>query len=87
MNSVQSRKVISLPSPPRFLTISEDGAIIYWSNKLKLIEKLLLDELQFRTNKSLKVTDVRFLGFGRQFALEGAVGVYDVAGVEIRPYV
>lgn len=52
---------LSIPSPPRFMTISEDGCVTYWSNKLKQIEMLKLDELSFKQTRSLRVTDVAYM--------------------------
>jgi WD40 repeat protein len=54
-------KVMSVPSPPRFLSVSEDGHIIYWSNKLKMEQSLKLDEDEFAHAKSLRVTDACYL--------------------------
>ena len=43
------------------MTVSEDGAVTYWTNKLKQIEMLKLDELAFKQTRSLRVTDVVYM--------------------------
>ena len=47
-------KVLSIPSPPRFMTVSEDGVVTFWTNKVKQIEMLKLDELSFKQTRSLR---------------------------------
>ncbi len=54
-------KILSVPSPPRFLTISEDGFCTYWSNKLKVVNRISLDRETFGHAKSLRVTDACYL--------------------------
>lgn len=54
-------KVMSIPSPPRFVTVSEDGLVIFWSNKIKQDHHLRLDEEAFVHAKSLRVTDAAYL--------------------------
>jgi len=54
-------KVMNIPSPPRFVTVSEDGLVIFWSNKIKQNNQLRLDEEAFVHAKSLRVTDAAYL--------------------------
>eukprot|EP00729_Bicosta_minor_P006810 gene6810-3663_t len=54
-------RVMAVPSPPRFLTVSVDGHVIYWSQKLKMESSIKLDEEDFSKSKSLEVTDACYL--------------------------
>jgi len=54
-------RVMAVPSPPRFLTVSVDGHIVYWSQKMKMESSIKLDEEDFSKSKSLEVTDACYL--------------------------
>merc|ERR1719272_912295 len=53
--------VLPVPSPPRFMTVSESGHSIFWSTKLKVSSELRLDEQAFLHAKSLRVTTACYL--------------------------
>ena len=54
-------RVVAVPSPPRFLTVSVDGHIMYWTQKMKMESSIKLDEEDFSKSKSLEVTDACYL--------------------------